>query len=84
MGGQHRDLETSESEEQSQTEARSGILPEKMRMVRVPERKLGWWAIWEGMGVVERDGMGTGVSERGEPRSLFSEINRVRRGVVYV
>ena len=55
-----------------------------MRMVRVPERKLGWWAIWEGMGVVERDGMGTGVSERGEPRSLFSEINRVRRGVVYV
>ena len=20
-------------------------LPEKMRMVRVPERKLGWWAI---------------------------------------
>ena len=43
-----------------------------MRIVRVPERKLGWWAICAGIGVVEREGIGTGVREReGGPRSLW-------------
>ena len=43
-----------------------------MRIVRVPERKLGWWAIWVGIGVVEREGIGTGVREReGGPKSLW-------------
>ena len=48
--------------------------PENMRIVRVPERKLGWCAIWVGIGVVEREGIGTGVSEREGglgPRSLL-------------
>ena len=40
--------------------------------MRVPERKLGWWAIWVGIGVVEREGIGTGVREReGGPKSLW-------------
>jgi hypothetical protein len=48
------------------------LSPEKMRIVRVPDRKLGWWAIWVGIGVVEREGIGTGVREReGGPRSLW-------------
>jgi hypothetical protein len=43
-----------------------------MRIVRVPERKLGWCTIWVGIGVVEREGIGTGVREReGGPRSLW-------------
>jgi hypothetical protein len=43
-----------------------------MRIVRVPERKLGWCAIWVGIGVVEREGIGTGVREReGGPGSLW-------------
>jgi hypothetical protein len=43
-----------------------------MRIVRVPERKLGWLAICVGIGVVEREGIGTGVREReGGPRSLW-------------
>ena len=43
-----------------------------MRIVRVPDRKLGWWAICVGIGVVEREGIGTGVREReGGPRSLW-------------
>jgi len=43
-----------------------------MRIVRVPDRKLGWWAIGVGIGVVEREGIGTGVREReGGPRSLW-------------
>ena len=41
-------------------------------MVRVPERKLGWCAICAGIGVVEREGIGTGVREReGGPGSLW-------------
>jgi hypothetical protein len=57
------------------------LSPEKMRIVRVPERKLGWWAIWVGIGVVEREGIGTGVRVReGGPwlDSLFSIDNGIQ------
>jgi hypothetical protein len=43
-----------------------------MRIVRTLEWRLGWWAIWVGIGVIEREG--TGVREQEGGRVMFGQL----------
>ena len=51
-------------------ESGSGCVPEKIRMVSIPERKLASASSWGGLGVVDLEGMG--VMDLENPFSLWS------------